>query len=177
MAMAGLGLGANLTFPAYFAKVHDISLALSSAKIAPLTLIMVLGSFIVGIASAKGFTAKPLFIITALLGIGFGSLAFYPEISLSSRMLVTSVWFVLTGAATATLMTLIPVVALPADRPSAAALVNQGGAIATIIAPPIWFSITAGTNWLPFLGIIVGSWFFITACVWLMLHLAPENTE
>lgn len=151
-----LGLGANTTFPSYFAKTHDLTLANASGIVASVTLVMVLGSFVVGYLMSKGIKPGTLFIAIAVAGMIFGTLSFYSDLSLTARTVAVAGWFVASGAATAAVMTLMPIVTTPEQRAPSAAILNQGGAIATFITPPIWLSLMASDSWIPFAAMFCG---------------------
>lgn len=170
--MISMGFGANITFPDYFARVHDISTASASSMVAITTLAMILGSLLAGILMSTG--RKPHHVFTALGTVGFivGSLCFVPDFAIATRYIVVALWFVASGAAIAILLATLPSVAEPQRRGAAAALINQAGAIATFANPPIWRSILAGGEWTPFVLLLAIGWSFAIASLWLAVRLA-----
>ena len=171
--MISLGFGANTTFPGYFAHIHDVSVAKTSGVIALATLLMIPGSLSVGALIARGITQRTVFLGLGLVGACAGSLAFNPSLSIPQRAVAVGFWFVVSGAALATLMATLPLVAEPARRGAAAALLNQSAATATFVNPPIWLPLAAaGASWLAFAGLITGAWIISVAGVWMLARFA-----
>jgi predicted MFS family arabinose efflux permease len=152
--MVGLGLGANVAFPPYFARVHAVSIGVASNMVALATLAMVPGSLVAGVLLTRGVRRQRLFAGLGAIGFIAGALSFYPDMALSARAVVLTVWFLMSGAANATLLATLPVVAEPQRRGAAAALLNQAGALATFVNPPIWLALAAGRAWTPFAGLL-----------------------
>jgi predicted MFS family arabinose efflux permease len=164
--MISLGFGANSTFPGYFARLHDVSVATSSAAVAAITLLMIPGSLLVGALVARGIPQRVVFVGLAVIGTFAGSLAFHPALSTGPRLAVVGTWFVVSGAAIATLMSTLPLVAEPRRRGSAAALLNQSAATATFVNPPLWLPLAAAGIWWPFAALMAGGWLVSVAAVW-----------
>ncbi len=169
-----VGLGTNTTLPAYLTTVHQLNLAEASGRIASVTLIMVLGSFFISYLVSKGTQPRPLFLGVTLAAMIFGTLSFYTDISLNSRMIFIALWFISSGAINACMMMLMPLVTNPEERASAAAILNQGGAIATFITPPIWLSLTEFNSWIPFAILMCGGCTLIAAMALIMLKRAQQ---
>jgi predicted MFS family arabinose efflux permease len=164
--MISLGFGANTTFPGYFAMLHNLPISTTSNALALGTLLMIPGSLLIGVLIAAGVRQPVVFTGLGVLGALVGTLSFMPEMSIPLRSVVVGLWFVLSGAAIATLMATLPQVAEPQRRGAAAALLNQAGATATFVNPPIWLPLAAAGAWLPFAGLMVGGWLIAVVSVW-----------
>jgi predicted MFS family arabinose efflux permease len=164
--MISLGFGANTTFPGYFARIHEVSISSASNVLALATLLMIPGSLLVGVLVARGVSQSVVFTGLGVVGTVVGSLAFYPDLSIPMRSLVVGSWFVISGASIAALLATLPLVAEPQRRGAAAALINQAGATATFVNPPIWLPLAAAGGWLPFAGLMVGGWLISVVSVW-----------
>ena len=171
--MISLGFGANTTFPGYFARLHEVSVATTSRAIALGTLLMIPGSLGVGALIARGISQRTVFIGLGLLGTFAGSLAFHPALTVPQRAVVVGLWFLVSGASIATLMATLPLVAEPARRGAAAALLNQSAATATFVNPPIWLPLAAaGAGWLSFAGLMAAGWFVAVIAVWCLARFS-----
>jgi MFS family permease len=164
--MISLGFGANSTFPSYFARLHNVPISTTSNVMALATLLMIPGSLGVGLLIARGVRQPVVFTGLGILGTLVGSLAFFPHLSIPMRFVVVGTWFVVSGAAIATLLATLPVVAEPQRRGAAAALINQAGGLATFANPPIWLPLAASGGWLPFAGLMLTGWVISVASVW-----------
>jgi predicted MFS family arabinose efflux permease len=164
--MISLGFGANTTFPGYFAGIHQVPISTTSNVIAFATLLMIPGSLLAGVLIAAGMRLPLMFTVLALLGLLVGSLSFYPGFSMTARFLVVGTWFIVSGAALAMLMATLPQVAEPQRRGAAAALLNQAGATATFVNPPLWLPLAAAGGWLPFAGLMLAGWVISVGSVW-----------
>lgn len=164
--LISLGLGANVTFPTHFAAVHNITVHASSNMVASTTLAMVLGSLGVGLLLPLGIRPPVMLSMLTVLSCAAGVLCFYPDISLNSRYFVLLAWFILTGAAMATILAMLPLVAEAGRQGSAAALINFAGAVATFLNPPLWLAISASGKWTPFAALMVGGWTLMSILVW-----------
>jgi predicted MFS family arabinose efflux permease len=163
--MISLGFGANSTFPSYFARIHNVPLAQSSSVLAFGTLLMIPGSLGVGALVAAGLRQATVFTAIGIIGLLAGSLAFYPHLDVPARAVVVAIWFVVSGASISTLMATLPLVAEPARRGAAAALLNLSAASATFVNPPLWLPLSLG-GWLPFAGLMSVGWLVAVASVW-----------
>jgi MFS family permease len=176
--MISIGLGANVAFPQYFARVLGLSMGQASSMVAATTLIMVPGSLLAGFVLSRG--VRPTMVFAAIAAIGFiaGTMCFVPVLALASRYLVLALWFLTSGASVATLMAVLPLVAEPERRGAAAALLNQAAALATFVNPPIWLALAGTNGWTPFAGLLAVGWSCATIAVWLATsmsrHAAPR---
>jgi hypothetical protein len=165
--MISVGLGANLSFPQYFTHVLGMSMAQSSSMVAANTLIMVPGSLLTGLALSRGMRPTSFFAVIAVIGLVVGTLAFVPSLGLSTRYVVMAFWYLCSGASVATLMAVLPLIAEPARRGAAAALLNQAAALATFVNPPIWLGFAAGSDWTPFSVLLAIGWGGGVLALWL----------
>ena len=164
--MISLGLGANVTFPEYFARIEALSMAESSNMVAAATLGMIPGSLLAGLALRRGVSHMRLFGVLACLGFVAGTASFVPGLPLSTRDVVLPVWFFISGAATAMVMAVLPLVAEPERHGAAAALLNQVASVATFINPPLWLSFASGDDWTPFAALMGGGWLIAAIALW-----------
>jgi MFS family permease len=170
--MISIGLGANVAFPQYFARVLGLSMGQAASMVAATTLIMVPGSLLAGFVLSRG--VKPTTVFAAIAAIGFvaGTMCFVPVLALPSRYLVLAIWFLTSGASVATLMAVLPLVAEPERRGAAAALLNQAAALATFVNPPIWLAFAGTNGWTPFAGLLAIGWSCATIAVWLATSMS-----
>jgi MFS family permease len=142
-----MGLGINVTLPSYLAGVHGISVHAASNIVASVTLTMIVGSFVVGLLLPRGASMAMTFVMIAIASFCFGSLSFYPDLSLTLRWIVTTGWFISSGAALATTLAALPLVAERHRLGAAASLINFAGALAVLVNPPLWLGIAASGEW------------------------------
>ncbi|HTN60806.1 MAG TPA: MFS transporter [Devosia sp.] len=173
--MISMGLGANITFPDYFARVHEITTASASSMVALTTLAMVPGSILAGVLMSSGRKPHHVFAVLGVIGFIVGSLSFVPGFGISVRYLVVTLWFVASGAAIAVLLATLPIVAEPHRRGAAAALINQAGAVATFANPPLWRNILAGGEWTPFVILFAVGWSLAIASLWFAAVFAARR--
>lgn len=166
--LISMGFGANTTFPDWFVKMHGMGRASAAGGIALVTVLMVPGSLGAGALLGRGVAPRRLFLLLAPLGFAAGTLAFHPALDLAARYGAAALWFLSSGAAMAVVMATLPIVAEPQRRGAAAALVNQAGAIAIFVNPPMWRAMLAGGDWTPFAMILAVGW---TLAVMAMLFL------
>lgn len=165
--MISIGLGANVAFPQYFAHVLGVSIGQSSSMVAATTLIMVPGSLLAGYVLSRGMPPTIFFAVLAGAGFVVGTLCFVPALSQASRYGALAAWFLISGAAAATLMAVLPIIAEPERRGAAAALLNQAAALATFVNPPIWLHFAAGSAWTPFAALLAAGWSCAAIALWL----------
>lgn len=161
-----MGFGANITFPDWFVRVHHISPASAAGAFSLLTLLMLPGSFGAGALMSKAYLSPSrLFLVVALFGFATGALSFQPELGLTTRYVVAGAWILCSGASLAIVMATLPLAAVPARHGAAAALVNQAGALATFVNPPLWRSMLAGGVWGPFILTMAAGWIVSVAAM------------
>lgn len=149
-----LGIGGSVTFPEYFAAVDNLPIANTSSMVAAATLLMIPGSIAAGTLLARGTGAGRLFALLCTLVLVSGALAYVPQLSATARWLPLIGWYVGSGGTLAVLMATLPEVATPSQRPALLALINEAGAMATLLSPPIWLGALEAGNWLLFLPLL-----------------------
>lgn len=173
-----MGFGVNITFPDWFVRVHHISPAAAAGAFSLLTLLMLPGSFGAGALMSKaGMSPLRLFLIVALFSFATGIFSFQPELGLAPRYVVAGTWILCSGAALAIVMAVLPLAAGPARHGAAAALVNQAGALATFVNPPLWRSMLAGGAWGPFVLTMATGWMVSVAAMLFVTSDGNRNTE
>jgi hypothetical protein len=158
LLIISLGIGVNITLPLFIAQVHSLLAGTASSMVASVTLVMVLGSAGAGLLLSRGISPVGLFALWAAAGWAAGSLSFYPGLSLTARYLVMIAWFLVSGAALATILAALPLAADPARPGAAAAMLTFAGAVATFLTPPLWLGILASGTWLHFAAVLAVGW-------------------
>lgn len=158
LLVISLGIGVNFALPQYLARVRDLSMAQASGMVAATTLAMLAGSMIAGGLLTRNVPLRPLFTAIAAMGSVAGTLVFLPGLSLPVTYLVLAGWFTTSGAAIATLLASLPRVAGEGSLAAGAALVNQAGAVATLVNPPIWLLLAAIAGSVTFGSIMLACW-------------------
>ena len=166
--MISMGLGANVAFPRYYVRLHGIPMHEATATIAAVTLAMIVGSISVGVLLRGGAKPHRLYTIIAVIGFAAGVLCFWPGLGMPGHTVAMAAWFFLTGAGLAVIMATLPVVAEPERRGAAAALINQAGAVATFLNPPIWLGLAEGGHWSGFVLLLAIGWTLSVGAMWLM---------
>ena len=169
------GFGANTALPAFIARVHAISIAAASNRVAGATLMMIPGAALAGALLARGAAPRLVMAGMAVAACLCGSALFWPGTALAAIVPLLGAWFILMGAATALLLAVLPRVAAPEWRGAAAGLISQTSAIATFVTPPLWLSLFAGGAWLPFVALVIGLWVVTTALLWVMPAISMKS--
>lgn len=172
-----LGLGASVTFPLFLAGAHEIPVQESSSIVAATTLAMILGSFGVGYLLPKGIRPALLFSLVAAGGLVAGALCFFPQLAILPRYGALIGWFILTGAALAAVLAMLPLVAEPGRQGSAAAMINFAGAVATFLNPPLWLAVLGSGEWTPFLGLLAVGWLLAVLAVLASMLLVGRTQD
>ncbi len=170
-----MGLGMNTVFPGYVARLHHLQMSAASSVIALATLAMAPGSIITGLLLGRGLRPRTAFLCIAAFAFAVGSCSFLPGPSAPARFAILALWFVATGAAMAVAISTLPVLAEPERRGAAAALLNQAGALATFVSPPLWLALAAGGDWKPLVGLLAIGWTLTLICLW--LSIGPARPE
>lgn len=137
-----LAYGTSLAAPGYLARVHGVSIAASSTTVALAKIVAVLlGGLGAGWLLARRMRLATLFTALALLGALAQLLLFLPASGLPLAGLALMVWLFAFGSMAGGAMTLLAGVAGGADRSgSAAGIVNQCTALASVAAPSLWLA-------------------------------------
>ena len=171
LAVVSLGVGANLTLPLFIARVHDLSPGSASSIVASATLVMVLGSGLSAALLGRGIATTKVFAVVTVIGFTVGALSFWPELSLTARIGVMLVWFLMSGASLAAILAALPAAADP-ERPGAAAgLINLAGALAALLNPPLWIGIFESGRWQSFPWLMAAGWLTGLVMIWLVFRL------
>lgn len=157
--LVSIGLGTSVVVPAYFARVHQVSVATSSGILAFANAAMILGGILAGLLLSRRVPAVRLYLLMALGGILSGVLLYAPQVSFPVAVVMLLVWLLTTGAAVAIIMSLLPHVVRDPQRGAAASgLLSQVMAIGTFLTPAIFYSILGKGNWIYFAAVIAGGW-------------------
>ena len=170
-ALVGVGIGANLALPLYVSRMQNISVATTSATIAVATLAMFPGSILAGAAITRFGLRGALISIIALLGIAAGTGSFVTDLPPLLAHLSLFLWFLVSGAGMASVLAALPRIVPPERRGSAAALLNQAGAFAVIVNPPLWLKLAATGGWRDFGVLMAVAW---TSASLLLFYVTRE---
>ena len=78
---------------------------------------------------------------------------------MSVAIALLCLWLATTGAATATVLAVLPsVVRSPQKGASAAGLISQTSALVAFITPPIWLPAVAGNRWTLLIAFVIAGW-------------------
>ncbi len=172
-----MGLGVNTVFPGYVSRLHHLRISAASSAIALATLVMAPGSIVTGVLLGRGLRPRTAFLGIALFAFVVGSLCFLPGPTAPVRFAILASWFLATGAAMAVAISTLPLLAEPERRGAAAALLNQAGALATFISPPLWLALAAGGDWKRLVGLLAVGWTLTLICLWLAIGPARWNAS
>ena len=151
-----IGFGTSTAFPAWFSREHQIPIGTVSGLLAGANLAMILGSLFAGSLIAKGMRVRTLFAVLAIVGIVSGASLWFPLTPMYAAWALLCLWLATSGAATATVMAVLPtVVRGPQKGASAAGLISQASALVAFITPPIWLPAVAGNHWTLLIALII----------------------
>jgi MFS family permease len=154
-----IGFGTSTVFPAWFSHEHQLPIGTVSTLLAAANLAMIAGSLLAGALIARGTRVRTLFAALAAAGIFSGASLWFPLTPTFVAIALLCVWLATTGAATATVMAVLPsVVRSPQKGASAAGLISQTSALVTFITPPIWLPAVAGNRWTLLIGFVLAGW-------------------
>jgi predicted MFS family arabinose efflux permease len=149
-----LSYGTSLAAPSYLARVHELSLATSSATVALAKIVaMVLGGLSMGYLLSRAVGTTLLFAIMAVIGAIAQIVLFLPASGMTLATAGLILWLFAFGGMSGGAMTLLPAVARdPARSGAASGLINQFISAASFAAPPTWLAIQEGPQ---FMGLAV----------------------
>lgn len=149
-----LSYGTSLAAPSYLARVHDISLAASSATVAFAKIAaMVVGGLSMGYLLSRAVSTTLLFAIMAAIGACAQIVLFLPASGMTLATAGLILWLFAFGGMSGGAMTLLPSVARdPARSGAASGLINQFISAASFAAPPTWLAFQEGAQ---FMGLAV----------------------
>ena len=164
-AIASLGVGSTTVLPAYIASEHGLSINQASGLMAGANLMMLIGTFLAGLAVARGIGLMLLALVLGGIGAALGVATFLPNIHLSLLAPLLGGWFAGIGGGKVLMTVLLPIATPPGQRGLAIGVVNQASALASFGAPVIWKLLATGSNWLVFAGMITVSWLVVVVLV------------
>jgi len=157
--VVSIGFGTSIVFPSWFSHEHAIPIGTVSGLLAAANLAMIVGSLGAGALIAKGFRVRSLFALLALAGIVSGASLWFPLTPMFVALALLCLWLVTTGAATATVMAVLPtVVRSPQKGASAAGLISQTSALVAFLTPPIWLPAVANNRWTLLVAFVIAGW-------------------
>ncbi|HEU4624594.1 MAG TPA: MFS transporter [Steroidobacteraceae bacterium] len=157
--VVSIGFGTSTVFPTWFAHEHSLPIGTAAGVLAVANLAMIGGSLLAGALIAKGLRVRTLFAMLAAVGIASGSSLWFPLTPMLLALALLGVWLATTGAATATVMAVLPtVVRNPQKGASAAGLISQTSALVAFLTPPIWIPIAAGDHWTLLIALVMVGW-------------------
>ena len=157
--VVSIGFGTSIVFPTWFSHEHALPIGTVATLLAVANLAMIIGSLLAGALIAKGLRVRTLFAMLAVTGIVSGSSLWFPLTPMFVALALLCLWLATTGAATATVMAVLPtVVRSPQKGASAAGLISQTSALVTFITPPIWLPAVAGNRWTLLIALVIGGW-------------------
>jgi predicted MFS family arabinose efflux permease len=147
-----LSYGTSLAAPSYLARVHELSLATSTATVALAKIVaMVVGGLSMGYLLSRAMSTTLLFATMAAIGAVAQVVLFLPASGVPLATAGLIVWLFAFGGMSGGAMTLLPSVARdPARSGAASGLINQCISMASFAAPPTWLALHDG---LQFMGL------------------------
>lgn len=154
-----IGFGTSTVFPTWFSHEHQLPIGTVSSLLAAANLAMIVGSLLAGALIARGARVRNLFAGLAAAGILSGASLWFPLTPMSVAIALLCLWLATTGAATATVLAVLPsVVRSPQKGASAAGLISQTSALVAFITPPIWLPAVAGNRWTLLIAFVIAGW-------------------
>lgn len=158
--------GTSLAAPAYLARVHELSIAASSATVAFAKIVaMVLGGLSMGYLLSRAIGAPLLFAVMAGVGVLAQTILFLPASGITLATAALILWLFAFGGMAGGAMTLLADVAGDPSRSGATSgLVNQFISLASFAAPSTWLAVNEGTHFvLLAAGCLLVSWIALPA--------------
>ncbi len=154
-----LGLGVSTVMPSLLVHSYGLSIGAASNMLALANFIMILGAFFTASWIGRGRSANTLFVILAIAGSASGAALFLPALSFAVSATTLALWLLITGAANAFVLALLPaVLSSPARGGPAAGLFAQIGSLAALVTPPLWLGLFDRGGWSTFAMLIAGGW-------------------
>jgi predicted MFS family arabinose efflux permease len=149
-----LSYGTSLAAPSYLARVHELSLATSSATVAFAKLAaMIIGGLSTGYLLSRAVNTSLLFGIMAGVGALAQVVLFLPASGITLATAALILWLFAFGGMAGGAMTLLPtVVRNPAQSGAASGLVNQFISAASFAAPSTWLALHEGVHFMALAG-------------------------
>jgi predicted MFS family arabinose efflux permease len=145
-----LSYGTSLAAPSYLARVHDLSLAASSATVAFAKIAaMVIGGVSMGYLLSRSVSTTLLFAVMAAIGAMAQIVLFLPASGMTLATAALILWLFAFGGMAGGAMTLLPtVVRDPARSGAASGLINQFISAASFAAPSTWLALHDGVQFM-----------------------------
>jgi len=146
-----LSYGTSLAAPSYLARVHDLSLATSSATVAFAKIVaMVIGGLSMGYLLSRAVSTSLLFGIMAAIGAIAQVLLFLPASGITVATAALILWLFAFGGMAGGAMTLLPSVVSndPSRSGAASGLINQFISAASFAAPSTWLALHDGVQFM-----------------------------
>jgi MFS family permease len=142
--------GTSLAAPSYLARVHDLSIAASSATVAFAKIAaMVVGGLSMGYLLSRAVRASLLFAIMAGIGVMAQVILFLPASGMTLATAALILWLFSFGGMAGGAMTLLPDVVRDSARGGAASgLINQFISLASFAAPSTWLALHDGVQFM-----------------------------
>ena len=122
-------------------------------------LAMIAGSLGAGVLITRGVQVRTLFASLAVLGILSGASLWFPSTPITMALALLCLWLVTTGAATATVMAVLPtVISNPQKGASATGLISQMSALIALTTPSIWLPAAAHNRWMLLIAMVIAAW-------------------
>jgi predicted MFS family arabinose efflux permease len=164
--LVSVGLGTSTVVPAYFARIHYVSVATSSSILAAGYVPMIFAGIGAGYLLTRGIRPISIYIGITIAGVVSGLLLYAPWTSFPIAIVAIAIWLPCTGAAVAVLMALLPrVVRDPARGGAAMGLVGQVMAVGNFFTPPIYLALLPKGNWLAFVALVLSGWILSLAFI------------
>jgi predicted MFS family arabinose efflux permease len=147
--------GTSLAAPSYLARVHDISIATSSATVAFAKIAaMIIGGLSMGYLLSRAVRPSLLFAIMVAIGVTAQTLLFLPASGIALATGALILWLFAFGGMAGGAMTLLPTVVQddPARSGAASGLINQFISAASFAAPSTWLALQSGVQYVVLAG-------------------------
>ena len=157
--VVSVGFGTSVVFPAFFSREHQLPIGSVSEMLAVANLAMIVGSLGAGALITRGLRVRTLFTALAVAGIFSGASLWFPLTPMALALVLLCVWLITTGAATATVMAVLPtVIRSPQKGAAATGLISQMSALVALITPPVWLPAVANNRWALLIAMVVAGW-------------------
>jgi predicted MFS family arabinose efflux permease len=142
--------GTSLAAPSYLARVHDLSLAASSATVAFAKIAaLIVGSISMGYLLSRAESTRLLFAAMATIGALAQILLFLPASGVTLATTALILWLFAFGGMAGGAMILLPRVAgEPTRTATASGVVNQAISAGSFAVPSIWLTLDGGMQFI-----------------------------
>lgn len=142
--------GTSLAAPAHLARLHHVSLAMSSTAVAGAKIVaLVIGSVAMGYLLSRSRRTTALFACMVVVGLVAQALIFLPIAGIMTATAALILWIFAFGGMAGGAMALLPLVVKDPSRSGAASgLVNQFISVASFAAPSTWLALHDGAQFI-----------------------------